>query len=394
MTTTRRLLLQAAALLPFSKARAARKTNGVYAQLGIRPVINLAGTQTVYGASKIWEELHDSMAEASRDYVVLAEVQEKVGERLARLTSCESAMVTTGAAGAIALGTCACLTGEDVAKVRRLPDLTGMKGEVVIYKLHRNGYDHAVRATGVRIVEVETLEQLEQACGPQTAMMYFLGGTSHDWEKPEGIPIEQALAVTKKAGVPMLVDAANMLPPWGNIPKLGSMGVDLIAISGGKHMRGPQCSGILAGRKDLIRAAAMNSSPNADSLGRPMKAGREEIIGCWLACEKYAKLDFNAIDRESEKQAAYLMEQLKKIPGLTVEKTPFDRTRRVHRVVVTWDEAKTGMDTRRVMQELREGEPRIVVLRANRQGIEFTVFMNEPGDEKLAARRMKEIFKG
>jgi uncharacterized pyridoxal phosphate-dependent enzyme len=392
MTTTRRLLFQAAALLPFSKARAARKATSVYAQLGIRPVINLAGTQTVYGASKIWDELHESMAEASREYVVLAELQEKVGERLARLTNSESAMVTTGAAGAICLGTCACLTGDDVAKVRRLPDLTGMKTEVVIHKLHRNGYDHAVRTAGVKIVEVETLEQLQKACGPQTAMMYYLGGTSHDYAEPLSIPIEQCLAVTKKAGVPVLVDAANMLPPWGNIQKLGSLGVDLIAISGGKHMRGPQCSGILAGRKELIRAAAMNSSPNSDSLGRPMKAGREEIVGCWLACEKYAKLDFEAIDRESARQAAYLIEQLSKINGVMAEKTPFDRTRRVHRVKVTWDEAKLGMNAGQVMKELRDGDPRIVVLRAS-PGIEFTVFMNEPGDEKIAARRMREIFK-
>jgi D-glucosaminate-6-phosphate ammonia-lyase len=150
MTTTRRLLLQTAALLPFSKARAARKTSGVYAQLGIRPVINLAGTQTIYGASKIWDDLHEPMAEASREYVVLAELQEKVGERLAQLTNCESAMVTTGAAGAICLGTCACLTGDDIAKVRRLPDVTGMKTEVIIQKLHRNGYDHAVRTSRSR----------------------------------------------------------------------------------------------------------------------------------------------------------------------------------------------------------------------------------------------------
>ena len=392
MTTTRRLLIQAAALLPFSKARAARKTASVYAQLGIRPVINMAGTQTIYGASKIWDELHEPMAEASRDYVVLAELQDKVGERLARLTNCESAMVTTGAAGAICLGTCACLTGDDVTKVRRLPDLTGMKTEVIIQKLHRNGYDHAVRNSGVRIVEVETLEEVEKACGPQTAMMYYLGGTSHDYAVAPAIPIEQCLAIMKRAGVPVLVDAANMLPPWGNIPKLGVLGVDLIAISGGKHMRGPQCSGILAGRKDLIRAAGLNSSPHSDSLGRPMKAGREEIVGCWLACEKYAKLDFDAIDRESTRQAAYLIEQLRKIKELTVDQTPFDRTRRVHRVRVTWDESKLGISTRQVMQELRDGEPRIAVLRAN-PGIEFTVFMNEPGDEKIAARRMRDIFK-
>jgi len=381
--------------MPLSKARAASKpARGVYAQLGIRPIINFNGTQTVLGASKTWEDLHAAMAEAARDYVFLAELQEKVGERLARLTGCESAMVTTGAAGAICLGTCACLTGGDNAKVRRIPDLTGMKSEVVSLKVHRNGYDHAVRSTGAKMIEVQTLDQLRKACGPQTAMMYYLGGTSHDYATELPIPIEECLAVTKRAGIPMLVDAANMLPPWSNIPKLAALGVELIAISGGKHMRGPQCSGILAGRKDLIHAASLNSSPNSDSLGRPMKVGREEIVGCWLACEKYAKLDFDALDRECARQAAYLMDQFHKIPGLRAEKAPFDRTRHVHRVNVTWDEKKLGLTAAQVIQELRDGEPRIVAPRANGgQGIEFTVFMNDPGEEKIAARRMKEIFK-
>jgi L-seryl-tRNA(Ser) seleniumtransferase len=338
-------------------------------------------------------ELHDAMAEASSEYVVLEELQQRVGERLAKLCETEAALVTTGAAGAIAIGTCAALTGDDVAKVRRLPDLTGMKTEVIIQKRHRNGYDHAVRSTGVRIVEVETRDELAAALGPQTAMMYYLGGTSHDWEWETPVALEECLALTKKAGVPVLVDAANMLPPWENIPKLARLGVDMIAISGGKHIRGPQCSGVLAGRADLIRAAWLNSNPHADSHGRPMKAGREEIVGLWLAIERYARLDFDAIDRQSEAQAAYLIREFSKIAGLRAEKLPFDRTRRVHRVHVTWDEQKAGLSARDVEQQLREGEPRIAVLRNKTQGIEFTVFMNDAGDEKAAVRRMRQIFR-
>jgi L-seryl-tRNA(Ser) seleniumtransferase len=189
-----------------------------------------------------------------------------------------------------------------------------------------------------------------------------------------------------------MVDAANMLPPWGNIRKLAEMGVDMICISGGKHMRGPQCSGILAGRKELIDAAVINSSPNADSHGRPMKVGREEMVGVWLACERYAKLDFDAIDRQCARQADYLQAHLAKILGLKVGRTPFDRTRQVHRVTVEWDEEALKLTAREVTQELRDGEPRIVVGRA-RRGVEFTVFMNEPGEEKVAVRRMREIFK-
>jgi L-seryl-tRNA(Ser) seleniumtransferase len=333
------------------------------------------------------------MSEASRDYVFLEEVKDRVGERLAKLCGAEAAMVSSGAAGAIAIGTYACLAGDDTKKIRQLPDLTGMKTEVVIQKSHRNGYDHAVRSAGVRIVEVETKDQLAAALGPQTAMMYFLGGTSHDWERTEPtLSLEECLSVTKKAGVPVLIDAANMLPPWANITKIAATGVDLIAFSGGKHIRGPQSSGILAGRKDLVHAAWLNSSPHSDSQGRGMKVNREEMIGLLVAIERYSKLDFDAIDRENAAQAQFLIDQFTKL-GINAEKTPFDRTRRVHRVKVTWDEKKFGITTRELEKKLLEGDPRIVVLRGSGgKGVEFTCFMNDPGDEKFAAKRMKEIF--
>ena len=396
MTSRRNVLAGIAASGPLAKlglgASKKAPAQGLYAQLGIRPLINFQGTMTTIGASKMNEDVHAAMAEASRDFVYLEEVKDAVGERIAKLAGTEAALVSSGAAGAICLATCACLTGMDNAKVRQLPNLAGMKTEVVIQKKHRNGYDHAVRNTGVKIVDVEGPEQLAAALGPQVAMVYFLGGTSHDWEQEPGVPIEETLRLCKKADVPVLVDAANMLPPWGNMNKLAAMGVDLIAVSGGKHIRGPQSSGILAGRKDLIRAAWLNSSPHSDSLGRGMKVNREEMIGLWVAVEKYAKLDFDAVDRESARQASFLIDQFTKI-GLTAEKTPFDRTRRVHRVKVTWDEAKLKLTVRQVEQQLRDGNPRIVVLRASKaQGLEFTCFMNDPGDEKFAARRMKEIF--
>src|SRR5262249_27713772 len=158
------------------------------------------------------------MAEASREYVLLEELHDKVGARLAELIGSESAMVTTGSAGAIHLGTCACLTGADNQKIKQLPDLTGMKSEVLIQKIHRNGYDNAVRNSGVRLVEVEGLEQMRNAAGARTAMMYFLGAESGDSEwKTEPVPLEQCLEIGRSAGFPVLVDAANMLPPWDNI---------------------------------------------------------------------------------------------------------------------------------------------------------------------------------
>ena len=393
MKSTRRNVLRGAATLPFTKLSLAAKTStGVLQQLGIRPVINCRGTHTVLGASKIWPELHESMADASRQYVVLDELHDKIAERLAGLIGCEDALVTTGCAGAITLGACACLTGMDSAKVRQLPNLAGMKTEAIIQKIHRNGYDHAVRNAGLKIVEVEGIEQMRNAVSDRTAMMYYLGAESGDseWET-EPVGIEACLELGRKAGFPVLVDAANMLPPWDNIRRLGALKTDLIAMSGGKHMRGPQCSGILAGRRDLVRAARLNSSPHSDALGRPLKVGREEMVGVWLAAEKYSKLDFPALDRQCESQANFVAAELKKIPGLEVKFAPHDRTRHVWRVRVQWDEQALHIGHDECEKLLLEGEPRIAVLR-NKRAIVFTMFMNDPGDEKLVARRMRQIF--
>ena len=348
------------------------------------------GAWTVIGASKQWPELHAPMAEASSQFVFLEELQEKIGERLSKLIGSEAAMVTTGAAGSITLGTCASLTGADEEKIRRLPDLTGMKSEVLIQKRHRNNFDHAIRNTGVKLIEVESKDQLLSAISDRTAMLYYLGGSGTPQEMV--VPLEECLAIGRKAGFPVLVDAANLLPSWDNVQKLTPIGVDLICISGGKHMRGPQCSGILAGRKDLIRAALLNSSPHEDALGRPMKVGREEMIGVWLAAEKYSKLDFDAFNRQCVEQAEYLIRELRKIPGLDLGYTPDLKSHRVQRVLVQWDEQRMGLTTSEFERKLLEGEPRIAALRHEPQGMTFVFFLGEPGDEKLVARRLKEVF--
>ncbi len=380
--------------MPSSKlGLAAGLPSNIYQQLGIRPVINCRGTHTVIGASKMWPELHDAMAAASRQYVVLDELHDKVGARLAELMGCEDAMVTTGCAGAITLGSCAAVTGMDEAKVRQLPNLAGMKSEAIIQKIHRNGYDHAVRNTGLKIVEVEGLDQMRNAASERTALMYYLGGESGDSEwKTDPVPLADCVELGRKAGFPVMVDAANMLPPWDNMHKLSALKTDLICLSGGKHLRGPQCSGILAGRRDLVRAARLNASPHPDALGRPLKVGREEMVGVWLAAEKYSKLDFAAIDRQCASEARYLAGELKKIPGMRVSFAPHDRTRRVHRVVADWDEKALGISRNDCEKRLLEGEPRIAILR-NKGALMFTLFMNEPGDEKIVAGRMAEIFR-
>src|SRR5205809_2507818 len=306
-------LFSLASLWPFSKAApAGARPRNVYQELGIRSVINFRGTHTVIGASKQWPELHGPMAEAAREYVLLDELQDKIGERLAKLIGCEDAMVTTGAAGAITLGTAACLTGSDVEKVKRLPDLAGMKGEVIIQKVHRNGYDHAVRNTGVRVIEVETRVELERAASERTAMLYFLGGTSGDWAWETPVSLEECLAAGRKAGFPVMVDAANMLPPWDNIRRLASAGVELICISGAKHLRGPQCSGILAGRRDLVRAARLNASRTRACWDGRWKVDGGDLIGAGRPAENYSGRDLRVLDGQTRNRPDYLANGLRK----------------------------------------------------------------------------------
>lgn len=394
INTTRRGVLQGLlGLWPFSMLpAAAKRPRGIYDELGVVPVINCKGAWTVIGASKQWPELHEAMAQASQHFVFLEELQEKIGERLSKLIGSEAAMVTTGAAGAITLGTCAALTGADEERIRRLPDLTGMKSEVIIQKSHRNNFDHAVRNAGVQLVEVENKDQLQAAISERTAMLYYLGGAGRR-DADHAVSLEDCLASGKQAGFPVMVDAANLLPPWDNLQKLAALGVDLICISGGKHMRGPQCSGILAGRRDLIHAALLNSSPNEDALGRPMKVGREEMIGVWLAAEKYSKLDFDAIDRQNVAQAEYAVREFNKIRGLEISLAPYEKSRRVQRIVVQWDEQKLGITADECERQLLAGEPRIALLRNKPQGLVFVFFLGDPGDEKHVVRRMREVFR-
>ncbi|MBL8177585.1 MAG: aminotransferase class V-fold PLP-dependent enzyme [Bryobacterales bacterium] len=376
-----------------STAVAAKPARGVYDELGIRPILNFRGTHTTIGASKQWPELHAAMEEAARSFVSLDELQDKVGERLSRLIGTESAIVTTGTAGSITVGTCACIAGSDPQAIRQIPDTSGLKNEVLCLKLHRNSYDHAVRTAGALIVDIENPQRLAEAITPRTAMMYWLGGTSGDYVWPQTISLEDVLKITKPAGVPVLVDAANMLPPFDNLRKLAATGVDLICVSGGKHMRGPQCSGILAGRKDLVAAARLNMSPHSDSLGRPMKVGREEMIGLLLAAEKYSKLDFEALDKECLRQAEYLRDAVAKLPGVKTKMEPFDRTRKVRRLVLQWDEKSLGLTAAEVEQKLWDGNPRIAVQRYSPQGLMLTCFMNDLGDEKPAAKRLVEVLR-
>ena len=287
---SRRRFLESASALPFiggwlgpreagAATVAAAASRDYFAELGVRPFINAAGTYTAMTSSLMPAEVVAAIEYAAKHYVMLDELHDKVGARLATLLRCEGVMVTSGAASALTLGTAAVLTGTDQQKIVDLPNLAGPRREVIVQKTHRFGYDHAVRNCGVDLVEVETREELERAVTERTAMMLFYNANNFVGR----IRDEEFAQLGKKHRIPTLNDCAADVPPVENLWKYTGMGFDLVAFSGGKGIRGPQSAGLLLGRKDLIAAARLNGPPNSNSIGRGLKVNKEEMLGMFVA---------------------------------------------------------------------------------------------------------------
>jgi L-seryl-tRNA(Ser) seleniumtransferase len=355
-------------------------------ELGVRPFINAAGTYTAMTASLMPEEVMDAINYASKHYVMLDDLHDKVGERLASLVRAEAAMVTCGAASALTLGTAAVLTGTDRQKMVELPDLTSMKSEVIIQKSHRFGYDHAVRNCGVKLVEVETREDLERAVNPKTAMMLFYNNNN----KEGRIQDEEFVQLGKKHGVPTFNDAAADVPPVENLWKYTKMGFDLVTFSGGKGMRGPQSSGLLVGRKDLIAAARLNAPPNGNTVGRGMKVNKEEMLGLLAAIELYVGKDHAKELRDFEKRAETIRSAVAAVPGVTAEIFVPEVANHVPHVRVAWDAATVGISARDVVRTLQDGEPSIGT-RNEGPALVIGVWMMRPGEDKVVARRLRQV---
>ena len=271
-----------------------------------------------------------------------------------------AAMVPSGAAAGLTLGTAAVLTGEDPDRIRRIPDLTGMKTEVIVQKSHRFPYDHMVRNCGVRLIEVETREELERAINPNTAMLLFLNKAS----KLGKIGMEEFIATGKKHNIPTMNDCAADVPPVENLLRPDPPGFDMVVVSGGKAIRGPQSAGILAGRADLIRAARKNTSPNSDTIGRSCKVNKEEMVGMMVALESFLKEDYASIYKGWERTAESMRTALTKLPGVQAEIFVPEIANQCPHVRIRWDAAKYAIDAAVVVQKLRDGEPSIELVPA------------------------------
>src|SRR5499433_804494 len=281
----------------------------VYTRLGVKTVINCRGTWTYLSGSLEFPEVRQAQVEAAQHFVNILDLQRAVGRRLSELTGAESGIITSGAAGAMAAATAGCMAGIDDRLIWQLPDTSGMKHEVVMVG-GRSAFDSAIRLTGAKLVLVYSAEELENAINENTAMIY----TTDLGEK-----LQQELAIAKDHKVPMLLDDAAGIPPADNAKLYARMGIDMYCFSGGKGLCGPQCSGLLLGRKDLIEAALMNCNPREGAVCRPMKVGKEEIIGCLTALETWLKLDLNKLNEEWNGRVERIRKLVDTVPGVKTD---------------------------------------------------------------------------
>jgi uncharacterized pyridoxal phosphate-dependent enzyme len=364
-------------------------TRDIFKELGLRTFINAAGNYTAMTASLMPPEVMDAINSSAKEFVLLEEVQDKVGEKIAALCHAEAAFVTAGCWSAIVLGTAGVLTGMDPKKVAALPKLegTGMKTEVIIQKSHINGYDHAITNTGATIVSIETMEEAEAAINDKTAMLWFLNR-----EAPAGkIQHQQWIELAKKHQLPTMIDMAADVPPVENLWKYNDMGFDLVCISGGKAVCGPQSTGILMGKKELIAAARLSAPPKGGNIGRGMKVNKEEIIGMYVALDSYIKRDHKKEWKTWEDRVAVINNAVKSVAGVTTEVVIPPVANHNPSLLISWDPQKVKITRDGMGEKLRKGNPSIETIAwETENSIRITVFMLKPGQEKIVATRIKE----
>lgn len=357
-----------------------------FKELGVRTFINAAGTYTAMTASQMPPEVVDAIQYATGDYVNLDDLQDKVGERIAELLHCEYATVSAGCASAITLATAGVLSGLDEDKVAQIPDLTGLKSEVILQKSHEIGYAHAIRNCGVKLIFVETRKELDKAINDQTAMLWFLNTANNDGE----IKYAEWIEVGKKHGIPTFNDCAADVPPVENLWKYTEMGFDLVAFSGGKGLRGPQSAGLLLGKKDLVKAARLHAPPRGNTVGRGMKVNKEEILGMLVALELYLNKDHDKEWKLWESQIQMIHDAAATVEGVEPMIHVPEIANHVPSLKITWDQKKVKLTGDEARAKLRDGHPSIQTV-GDEESLGITTWMMQPGQERVVARRIREV---
>jgi uncharacterized pyridoxal phosphate-dependent enzyme len=368
-------------------------SGNVYQELGVPTLINCEGTMTMLGGSLPHPELEAVMFQAGRHFVSIPELEVAAGKRIAQMLKLPegyTTLVTSGAAAAIQSGLAGILTGDNEAFIRQLPDLSGMKSEVIIQKSHRNPFDHQLRSTGVKLIEIETRDQLRRAVNERTAMMHFTNFANAAGR----IKVDEWPKLAKEFKIPCMNDAAADTPPVSHLWDYTNMGYDLVTFSGGKAIRGPQCAGLLVGRSDLVAYALLNNSPHEDTLGRSQKVGKEEIVGMVKALELYLAEDHEALTREWQQRLDSVSNQIKKIPGVSTSFFTPDIANHVPHMRITWDASRIRLTPEDASKWLRKADPPMTIGSGEgNPGLSMNTFMLQPGEDKIVAEQLTKMFR-
>ncbi len=401
MTCRRTILHGLASLLPLGALSAttgcAKKTpvtetlqgRDYFEELGVKPFINAAGAYSALGGARMRPQVVDAMRYAATRKVRIRELHDAVGRRIAGLVGSEAAMVTSGATAAMVLGTAACMTLGDEDKMRRLPDTTGMKNEIIIQKKHRYTYDRALTVAGGRFVEVESEDDVRHAVGDRTAMMFFLKPT----QQGDDIPAREYVALAKELRIPSFCDAATTTPPGSNVVDGVAEGFDMICYSGGKGLRGPYSAGLLLGRADLISYARRHGAPNDLSIGRGMKVSAEEYLGMLVALETSLGISEEEDFAYKRERFDNIIAQIDNLPGVTTRVFVSESETNELYLDIDWDTDVIKLDRQQFIEELREETPsvevRLLLFSGGRIHLSATVM--DDGQDVIAGRIIRRV---
>jgi L-seryl-tRNA(Ser) seleniumtransferase len=370
-----------------------------YEKLGVAKIINAAGTYTLLSSSIMPQSVQAAVARAARHPVRLLDLQKAAGEYIARRLRCEAALVTAGASSSITLATAACLSIGNAGAIRKIPvDMSGLKSDVIVQRAHRYDYDHSLTNCGIRFVEVDTIENYEAAFSERTVMTHFFNAANAG-----EISREDWVRIAHRHNVPCLNDAAADIPPISNLWNYTAMGFDLVAFSGGKGMRGPQNTGLLLGRRDLILAATENNSPFDETIGRGMKVAKEQIVGIVAAVDWFLNQSDAAMEAEFRDRALHIADVLCDLPTMEATIALAPVANHVPHLLLRYDQRRIQIKPSTVAEELRRGNPSIELNPATGGGVENSglpadentivvgVWMLQPGEEQIVAERLKDV---
>lgn len=357
-----------------------------FKELGLRTFINAAGTYTSMTGSLMPKEVTEAISYGASEYVNLDELQDKVGERIAELLNCEYATVSSGAFGAMSIGMAGIICGMDSQKVKQLPNTDGLKNEVILQESHTIGYAQALTNVGAKLVKVKTANQLEKSITKKTAMLWFLNANTDQGE----IKWEEFIALGKKHNIPTFIDCAADVPPVENLFRFTKMGFDLVAFSGGKGLRGPQSSGLLLGKRKYIEAARLHTPPRGETIGRGMKVNKEEVLGMLAALEIYLNKDHKKEWKMWESQIQLISDAATSVDGVKSEIHVPKYANHVPSLRIKWNQKLVKITTNEMRKQLREGHPSIQTV-GNDSILGITTWMMVPGQERIVAKRIKEI---